>query len=112
MNNVEARHLENTSRSLNITENGNNTLDDGFENGTHPFENVTLPTEDMMTTIAPNLTIVGTMLRTAITMQNITETESQEQFSHPFYIYIWAIAILGCILLTTGRLVTLYSHYI
>lgn len=112
MNNVEARHLENTSRSLNITENGNNTLDDGFENGTHLFENVTLPTEDMMTTIAPNLTIVGTMLRTAITMQNITETESQEQFSHPFYIYIWAIAILGCILLTTGRLVTLYSHYI
>ncbi|CAB3237262.1 unnamed protein product [Arctia plantaginis] len=104
MNNVETRHLENTMRSLNITENGNTTLDDSIDNGTYAFENITLPTEDIpSSTMAPNLTIVGTMLRTAITMHNLTETVTQEQFGHPFYIYVWASAILGCILLTTGR---------
>lgn len=104
MNNVEARHLENTIRSINITENGNNALDDSIYRGAYSFVNGTLPTKDITsTTTAPNLNIVGTMLRTAGTMHNITETVTREEFCHSFYIYIWAIAILGCILLTTAR---------
>ncbi|CAG5018055.1 unnamed protein product [Parnassius apollo] len=53
------------------------------------------------TTMDPNLTVIGTMVKTAITIQNITVGE--EPFEHSYYIYIWTIAILGCILLTIER---------
>ncbi|CAH2099903.1 unnamed protein product [Euphydryas editha] len=52
-------------------------------------------------TMNPNLTVIGTMVKTAFAMKNITSNE--EQVDHSMYIYVWAIAIFGCILLTTGR---------
>lgn len=115
MNDVEEKHnkLSPESLSSNDTEtissilNGNDTMNSILNATDAIINNATeLPLSDAtVTTMAPNLTVVGTMLKTTIVMQNLTanETESQEMYNHPFYIYIWAIAILGCILLTTGR---------
>lgn len=50
----------------------------------------------------PNLTVIGTIMKTAMAIQNATETE-RENVNHSYYIYIWAIGILGCIILTTAR---------
>ncbi|CAH2068608.1 unnamed protein product, partial [Iphiclides podalirius] len=102
MNDVEAKHL----RYLNEF---NNTDSKTSElNGTNETESsnktdqlVTTDTPRSTVSINPNLTVIGTMVKTALTMQNITTTE--EYVEHSYYIYIWAIAILGCILLTTER---------
>ncbi|CAH2099893.1 unnamed protein product [Euphydryas editha] len=52
-------------------------------------------------TMKQNLTVIDTMMKTAFEMKNITSNE--EQFDHTMYVYVWAIAIFGCILLTTTR---------
>ncbi|XP_075982862.1 ATP-binding cassette subfamily C member 4-like [Anticarsia gemmatalis] len=105
MNDVEFKHyLYAEGRDFTGLDNGfNNTYsnDTSSSNTTETLLSENVPS----TTIAPNLTVVGTILKTAMAIQNLTteETASQELYNHPYYIYIWAIAILGCILLTTGR---------
>lgn len=64
-------------------------------------EESTLNVTDSMsnfTTMAPNLTVIGTMLKTIMKV-----TEIDDYFDNDYYIYIWAIAIFGCIVLTTWR---------
>ncbi|XP_013166628.1 PREDICTED: multidrug resistance-associated protein 4-like [Papilio xuthus] len=101
MNKVEARHAR-----LNTENNDTNLINP--LNYTDSFNDTTeLPSfmddvTDTISTTNPNHTIIGTMLKTAVTMQNITLTE-QQPLDNNFYIYIWAAAILGCIILTTER---------
>lgn len=113
MNAVEAQHSSydnlyiKDNETFRAISDVNNTLDSIFNSSS-----IINDTNELSTTEAtlagitsPKPTIVGTMLTTALTMQNITlnEVSLLEKYNHPFYIYIWAIAILGCILLTTGR---------
>ncbi|PZC86949.1 hypothetical protein B5X24_HaOG200304 [Helicoverpa armigera] len=100
MNDVETRHIV-TKEHLNETAfnsllNGNFTSD-GNDTGALTTE---LPTTVPPAVVA-NVTVIDTMVKTVLAMQNITST--YEPLNHEYYIYIWAIAILGCILLTTGR---------
>ncbi|XP_014360452.2 ATP-binding cassette sub-family C member 4 [Papilio machaon] len=102
MNKVEARHAR-------LHTEVNDTMLTNPLNYTDSFTNITeLPsfmddvTDDTISTTNPNHTIIGTMLKTAVTMQNITLTDL-EPFDNNFYIYIWAAAIFGCIILTTER---------
>ncbi|XP_050359927.1 ATP-binding cassette sub-family C member 4-like [Nymphalis io] len=103
MNDVELRRAKYdlmediASGDSNSTSNSSLSYDDILET------NVTSPLDNLVSTstMNPNLTVIGTMMKTAITIQNIALNE--EPFDHSFYIYIWAIAILGCIILTTGR---------
>ncbi|CAH4030805.1 unnamed protein product [Pieris brassicae] len=76
MNQVEANHAKDTPRTHSNTTNATAMLPEN------------------------NHTIIGTILKTGVVMQEIAE---EEPFDHTFYIYLWAIAILGCILFTTGR---------
>ncbi|KAL4705012.1 hypothetical protein ACJJTC_009800 [Scirpophaga incertulas] len=50
---------------------------------------------------ADNMTVIDTLVKTVITMQSITTPAGQ--IDHPYYIYIWTIGIIGCIVLTTFR---------
>lgn len=102
MNVVEIRHgLENNQTTTplfhNIT-NGNNSIG---SNDTISNFTTELPTTIPSSTELPNMTVIDTMVKTVLTMQNITSV--YEPINHDYYIYIWAIAILGCIILTTGR---------
>ncbi|XP_041973671.1 ATP-binding cassette sub-family C member 4-like [Aricia agestis] len=51
-------------------------------------------------TITPNSTVIGTIVKTALTAISLGNSDSVE---HPFYIIVWGILIFGCILLTTTR---------
>ncbi|CAG5018010.1 unnamed protein product [Parnassius apollo] len=102
MNDVEAKHLrfEDEKFSANYTSTNNET--NVFNETTEPlmlYDATTDPTSP--TTMNPNLTVIGTTVKAALTIQNITA--GQEPLEHSYYIYIWASAILGCILLTTKR---------
>lgn len=109
MNDVETKHElrldEIRNNSLYSLTNGNNTS----ENNDTSVLTTEIPTtiSPSSTSTHPNLTVIDAMVKTAIAMQNITS--SYEQYNHEYYIYIWAVAILGCILLTTERLVTKYQ---
>lgn len=109
MNDVEKKHAINEMESLRLNSLANgNFSNDGNETTTIAstiITNITTPTS----TIAPNLTVIGTMMKTAFAMQNITT--GYEEYNHEFYIYIWGIAILGCIILTTGRWARKLSNY-
>ncbi|CAK1548541.1 unnamed protein product [Leptosia nina] len=96
MNQVEARHAREASLMTNDLDFLNSTKanDTGLST---TIASTSVPD----TTMNPNLTIIGTILKTGVAIQNITTHE--ETFDHSFYIYIWALAILGCILFTTGR---------
>lgn len=83
MNQVERRHLN--EPILNIANSSDN-----MSNTTDPLD----------TSIRPNHTVIGTILKTGVVMQNIAQ---EEPIDHDFYIYVWALAIVGCILFTTGR---------
>ncbi|CAG9783009.1 unnamed protein product [Diatraea saccharalis] len=48
-----------------------------------------------------NMTVIGTILKTAKTIQEFVPYG--EYIDDSYYIYIWAITIVGCILLTTWR---------
>ncbi|KAJ0181195.1 hypothetical protein K1T71_003280 [Dendrolimus kikuchii] len=94
MNVVEARHIKLDEELNNLTRLSND-LNDTTE--------IPLTTLEPMTTVIPGKeTVIGTMVKTALTLQNVTTTD-ETNINHPFYIYIWAIGILGCIILTTGR---------
>ncbi|XP_041973565.1 ATP-binding cassette subfamily C member 4-like isoform X1 [Aricia agestis] len=47
-----------------------------------------------------NLTVIGTIVKTAITLEDISNVN---KFDHFYYIYIWSAALLGCIILTSER---------
>nr|XP_021186907.2 ATP-binding cassette sub-family C member 4 [Helicoverpa armigera]WRX06130.1 ABCC7 [Helicoverpa armigera] len=100
MNDVETRHIV-TKEHLNET--AFNSLLNG--NFTSDSNDTGALTTELPTTVPPavvaNVTVIDTMVKTVLAMQNITST--YEPLNHEYYIYIWAIAILGCILLTTGR---------
>lgn len=103
MNNVEKTYgtpLQDVSANQTAI-NGTDNLD--YLNVTSSMSTVA----PVSTAMPPNLTVIGTIVKTALTMQNLTTTEDHN-INHPYYIYIWAIGILGCILLTTGRLVLYY----
>ncbi|KAI5634784.1 ABC transporter transmembrane region domain-containing protein [Phthorimaea operculella] len=70
------------------------------KNDTSEFDNTTTlaPELDANTTTKANHTIIGTMIKTALTLEDIAPIRD-----YSFYVYIWAIAIFGCIVLTTGR---------
>lgn len=53
------------------------------------------------TTMNPNLTVIGTMVKTAMAMNNMTSNEAP--FDHSIYMYVWATGILSCVIFTTGR---------
>lgn len=101
MNDVEKKHAVNELESLRL----NSLADGNFSNVANEtsdiastiITNLTAPTS----TITPNLTVIGTMMKTAFAIQNITT--GYEEYNHEFYIYIWGIAIFACIVLTTGR---------
>ncbi|XP_047031198.1 ATP-binding cassette subfamily C member 4-like [Helicoverpa zea] len=100
MNDVETRHIV-TKEHLNETA-FNSLLNSNF---TSEGNDTGALTTELPTTVPPavlsNVTVIDTMVKTVLAMQNITST--YEPLNHEYYIYIWAIAILGCILLTTGR---------
>ncbi|CAK1599826.1 unnamed protein product [Parnassius mnemosyne] len=102
MNDVEAKHLRSEDEKFNayftITNNEANVFNETSESLIMD-DTTTNPTSP--TTMNPNLTIIGTMVKTALTIQNITSGE--EPLQHSYYIYIWATAILVSILLTTER---------
>ncbi|CAG4922635.1 unnamed protein product [Colias eurytheme] len=102
MNDVEATHEFEVYSLGNMTDSPNST----DVNDTLSVLDVTtdaslLVAPESTTTMNPNLTVIGTMMKTAITMQNITSHD--QPFDHSYYIYVWAAAIVGCILFTTGR---------
>ncbi|VVC94182.1 unnamed protein product [Leptidea sinapis] len=99
MNNVESKH------------NRYSLIEERLANGTDLNDTLlVLPRQDntnqsllvvndlLSTTMNPNLTVIGTMVKTALTM-----VEHEEPLDHIFYIYVWAAAILGCMIFTTGR---------
>lgn len=102
MNKVESRHarLYTESNETNLINPLNYT--DSFNDTTEIPSFMDDVTDDSISAANPNHTIIGTMLKTAVTMQNITLVE-QEPLDSSYYIYIWAAAILGCIILTTER---------
>ncbi|KAG7304444.1 hypothetical protein JYU34_011386 [Plutella xylostella] len=51
----------------------------------------------------PNMTVIGTMVKTALAMTNLTRLGNDGEIDHPYFIYIWGVFIFGCIVLTTGR---------
>lgn len=98
MNQVEEMYVEPFSNignltSLNMTVTGaTNETDAGILN-------------NLNSTSKSNHTIIGTMLQTAKTLQNMTNgtTVDTTQFNNNYYIYIWTIGIIACIILTTER---------
>lgn len=98
MNQVETSH---TKEAL-LLRNDFGFLNDTSTNDslTSTFTEPAVATDSPSTTMNPNLTIIGTILKTGVAIQDLT---SQHEFDHSFYIYIWAASILGCILFTTGR---------
>ncbi|CAG5018016.1 unnamed protein product [Parnassius apollo] len=102
MNDVEAKHLRFEDEKFNANYMSTNNDTNVFNETTEPLmlDDATAdPTSP--TTMNPNLTVIGTMVKAALTIQNITVGE--EPLEHSYYIYIWAIAIFGCILFTTER---------
>lgn len=100
MNDVETKYILEKDQ-LNATP-FNNLSNSSGSNDTSGNSTTVLPTTlPPSSTELPNMTVIDTMVKTALAMQNITAT--YEPLNHEYYIYIWAIAILGCILLTTGR---------
>ncbi|CAG5018046.1 unnamed protein product [Parnassius apollo] len=102
MNDVETKYLRFEDEKFNANYTSTNNDTNVFNETTEPLmlDDATAdPTSP--TTMNPNLTVIGTMVKAALTIQNITVGE--EPFEHSYYIYIWASAILGCILLTTER---------
>ncbi|XP_032517438.2 ATP-binding cassette sub-family C member 4-like [Danaus plexippus] len=91
MNTVEERKIKNYSAKLLASE---------LTNASDSVQNATLATEAPLYSSTGNLSVIGTIVKTALTMQDIV---TEEPVHHMFYIYIWGAAILGCILLTTGR---------
>lgn len=91
MNTVEERKIKNYSAKLLASE---------LTNASDSVPNATLATEAPLYSSTGNLSVIGTIVKTALTMQDIV---TEEPVHHMFYIYIWGAAILGCILLTTGR---------
>lgn len=57
-------------------------------------------TDILETTENFNSTVIGTLVKTAFTMQSIAGPGLD---FHSYYIYIWAIGIIGCVLFTTWR---------
>ncbi|KAG6439763.1 hypothetical protein O3G_MSEX001059 [Manduca sexta] len=100
MNDVEARYDKGDMPELNET----GILSANLTNFNEASEVGNMTTFAPTTAIAPNLTVIGTMMKTAIAMTNVTATEL-ENVNHDYYIYIWAILILSCVVFTTGRLV-------
>lgn len=83
MNNVEANHQ---------------ILQTGFSNQTHTKVILNTKTSDMLNfTVIPesadNSSLFGQDVGTILTIH----------LNNTFYIYVWGIAILGCIVLTTSR---------
>ncbi|CAK1599824.1 unnamed protein product [Parnassius mnemosyne] len=102
MNDVDAKHLRLEDEKFNANYASTNNETNVFKEITESLimdDKTTNPISP--TTMNPNLTVIGTMVKTALTIQNITSGE--EPFEHSYYIYIWTIAILGCILLTIER---------
>ncbi|XP_068628985.1 ATP-binding cassette subfamily C member 4-like [Battus philenor] len=94
MNNVEAKH-SNMLNELNYTSlSSPNNFTDSLN------ETESLDASD--STVNANVSVIGTMMKTALAMQNLTSIE-EDEMDHSFYIYIWAVTILGCIVLTTER---------
>jgi hypothetical protein len=87
------RYSENIT-SLNSTDSFNNTDSD-------VIATTELVTTNPDLTAIDNLTVIDTMLKTAITMENMKIPS--EEVDHPYYIYIWTIGIVGCIIFTTWR---------
>ncbi|XP_037300681.1 multidrug resistance-associated protein 4 [Manduca sexta] len=98
MNDVEARYDKGDMPELNET----GILSANLTNFNEASEVGNMTTFAPTTAIAPNLTVIGTMMKTAIAMTNVTATEL-ENVNHDYYIYIWAILILSCVVFTTGR---------
>ncbi|KAJ8734792.1 hypothetical protein PYW08_014042 [Mythimna loreyi] len=100
MNDVETKYIL-EKEQLNATL-FNSLTNSAGDNNTSANFTTELPTTLLpSSTELPDKTVIDTMVKTVLTMQNITST--YEPLNHEYYIYIWAIAILGCILLTTGR---------
>ncbi|CAG9575824.1 unnamed protein product [Danaus chrysippus] len=91
MNTVEERKLNDYSPEPLAAE---------LTNASDAVQNASLVTEAPMYSSTTNLSVIGTIVKTALTIQDIV---SEEPVHHLFFIYIWGAAILGCILLTTGR---------
>ncbi|KAG7304443.1 ABCC5 [Plutella xylostella] len=51
----------------------------------------------------PNMTVIGTMVKTALVMTNMTKLGDDDYVDTTFYIYIWGALILASIVLTSGR---------
>lgn len=109
MNEVESHYIASNSgavpRSLNNTL--NDTLALAALNDTDSFIDAealttSIPTEIPLTTTTPeiNSTVIGTIVKTVFTMQSIAGLGTDY---HSYYIYIWTIGIVGCIIFTTGR---------
>ncbi|CAH0722547.1 unnamed protein product, partial [Brenthis ino] len=105
MNTIEDRNI----KMYALLKTANNDLDFTLANNVSATDNETVTDapaiENLVaTTISSNLSVIGTMLKTALTVKNLTMTEEiYEPINHEYYIYIWAAAIFGCIILTTGR---------
>lgn len=106
MNQVESRviaieGIEDAARNASLF--SANMLDSNLtESSTDPSTTVSGSAADG-SSITPNMTVIGTMVKTVLTMQNITDASQPAQIDHAYYIYLWALGILGCIVLTTTR---------
>lgn len=108
MNDVEAIHSYkenqvNQSRYMNNTDRVNFTTSE--LNTTTTTENIRTAIDENITdtitstAVFPNLTVIGTMMKTALTLSDV----EINVFNHSFYIYIWVAALVGCTVLTTFR---------
>ncbi|XP_028175944.1 probable multidrug resistance-associated protein lethal(2)03659 [Ostrinia furnacalis] len=95
MNDIELQYTTAAAREelANLT-NLNNT------NSYNDTEFTSVTTETPLTTTdGRNLTVLDTMVKTALTIQSI----AAPNVDHSWYIYIWTVGIIGCVLLTTWR---------
>lgn len=83
---------------LNSTElNDTNDISTTFAPITDEYTSDVTGIENETSTLKP--TVIRLVLDTGLALQRA----AADRIDHPFYIYIWALGILGCIVLTTGR---------
>ncbi|KAL0850163.1 hypothetical protein ABMA28_012038 [Loxostege sticticalis] len=100
MNDVELIHTIAASRSKELSGNLTSSNYTNSFNDTE-FETTSFTTETPETTTdGRNLTVLDTLVKTAVTIQSIV---TPADIDHSYYIYIWTLGIVGCILLTTWR---------
>lgn len=106
MNTVENRviareRMENASNVAMLTSNFTTAPNLTAEFLLDPTESVSEAYND--SGLLPNSTVIGTILRTGLTMQNLTSASPSDEIDHPYYIYLWGLGILGCMVFTTER---------